>query len=266
MFSLNRPAFLLALTLSASFGFGAISPEARAFQSPATPTPASPAPAPSESSNSQSEPAPQASQPAQPTASSLSVQARIRARREQRRTAAINEVYNHLYEAYAGAGMTRTVPGPPFQHFNLYSYDFGVTRYFNEKLGVTVDGRGSYGTAYIGNNPYNVNHPAISQYSGMIGPTYRFLLHPKYSVSGRVMAGAVYGNFSGDTDKFGTALLNLYPDGTALIVTAAGILEYNVSPGLGVRVAPEYRITDFGSTIQNGWGLTGGVVYRWGKL
>ena len=128
-----------------------------------------------------------------------------------------------------------------------------------------MDGRGSYGTTYIGNNPYNVNHPAISEYSGMIGPTYRFILHPKYSVAGRVLAGAVYGNFSGDTDGFGTALLGLYPDGTTAIVSASVPVEYNVSPDLGLRIAPEYRLTTFDSSVQNGWGLTGGVVYRWGK-
>ena len=269
MFSFSRPVFMLALTLSVSLGCE----QALAFQAP------SPATSDSQPAAAQSEPtAPQtgtvqapAQAPAQPTASSLSVQARIRARREQRRVAAIHEVYSHLYEAYVGSGFTRTVPGPGvapgggYQHYNLYMWNVGFTRYFNEKLGVTIDGRGSYGTSYIGNNQYNVNHPAISQYSGMIGPTYRFLLHPRYSVSGRILGGAVYGNFSGDTDGFGTALLGLYPDGTALAISASVPVEFNVSPTLGLRVAPEYRLTDFGSTIQNGWGLTGGFVYRFGK-
>jgi hypothetical protein len=211
---------------------------------------------------------PAASTPAQPP---ISVQARIRARREQRRAAAIKEVYSHLYEVYAGTGFIRTIPGPGlvggqgFQRFNLYSWDFGLSRYFNERLGVTLDGRGQYGTAYIGNNQYNINHPAISQYSAMLGPTYRFLLKPKYSVSARVLGGGIYGNFSGDTDKFGSAATGLYPDGATFAITAGVPLEYNVSPSLGVRIVPEYFATGFGSTLQNGYGVSGGVVYRFGK-
>ena len=40
------------------------------------------------------------------------VQARIRARREQRRAAAIHDAYSHLYEAYVGMGYLRFSPGP----------------------------------------------------------------------------------------------------------------------------------------------------------
>jgi len=257
MFSLSRPVLLLVLSASASLTLQALP-----MQAPDAQTPSSP------SSSSSSQAAPQAQTP---SASSLSVAARIRARREQRRATAIHDIYSHLYEAYLGTGFTRTVPGPGvvagagLQHFNLYDWNVGVTRYFNQRLGVTVDGRGAYGTSYIGNNQYNQHNPGISQYSGMIGPTYRFYIQPRYSISGRVMAGAVYGNFSGDTNGFGTKLLGLYPDGTQAIVSASVPFEYNLNSSLGLRAAPEYRLTTFDSTIQNGWGVTGGFVYRWGK-
>jgi hypothetical protein len=240
----SRTAVLLAFAVSLTAG----------MQAQSTSDPQQPAP-------------PAASAPAQPS----SVQARIRARREQRRATAIQEVYNHLYEVYGGVGYLRFKAGPGavagagLQKLNEYSYDVGVTRYFNEKLGVTIDGRGMYGTAYIGNNAYNVNHPAISEYAAMGGPTYRFLLHPRYSISGRVLGGVVIGNFSGDTDGFGSALLGLYPDSTAAAISASVPLEYNMSPALGLRVAPEYMLTTFGSTIQNNLGFTAGVVYRFGK-
>ena len=147
MFSLNRPALLLVL-IASSLAFEASCSPAFAFQAPA-PSPAPAAPAASDpatpASSSQAEPsaAQTPAEPAakQPTASSMSVQARIRARREQRRVAAINEVYNHLYEIYIGAGFTRTlagngaVAGAGLQHFNLYTWNVGLTRYFNEKLG-----------------------------------------------------------------------------------------------------------------------------------
>jgi hypothetical protein len=208
----------------------------------------------------------------------LTVQARLKARREQRRAAAIHDVYSHLYEAYFGSGYLRFFPGPGaqqsglpltgLQRMNEYAWNVGVTRYFNEKLGVTVDGRGWYGSAYVGNNPNTsggTNKPAISQYSAMAGPTYRFLIKPKYSVSGRVLAGGAWGNFSGDLGPNTPAQLGLYPDGASVAISASVPVEYNFSPAIGLRLAPEYLLTNFGSTIQNNRGFTGGVVIRWGR-
>jgi hypothetical protein len=242
MFSYRRLAFLLVLGVSASSGMRAQS-----------------------SSSSQPAQQPAASTP---SAASLSVQSRIRARREQRRLAAIHDVYSHLYEAYVGGGFLRTHAGPNLQRVNEYSWDVGVTRYYSEKLGVTLDGRGYFGTPFVGlNAPTNsaITKPAISQYMGMIGPTYRFVLHPKYSVSGRVLAGAGYGNFSGDLGSFTPAEVGLYSNGPSVALSASVPVEYNVSPSLGVRVAPEYVLTSYGSTTQNSLGFTAGLVFRWGK-
>ena len=100
-------------------------------------------------------------------------------------------------------GYLRFKPGPSLQRLTFYAWDTGVTRYFNERLGVTVDGRGYYGTAYVGLNLTNSTRPAISQYDALAGPAYRFYLQPRYSISGRVIGGYAYGNFSADTNGFG---------------------------------------------------------------
>jgi hypothetical protein len=205
-----------------------------------------------------------------PTQGQLSVQARIKARREQRRAAAIRDVYTHLYEAYAGGGYLRFTPGPTLQRANEKSWDVGVTRFYDERLGVTIDGRGTYGAAFVEPTQGNqgITKPEIIQYAAMIGPTYRFYLQPKYSISGRAMAGFAYGDFSGDTSGntlLSTTVLHLYPDGYTYALNASVVGEYNVSPNVAIRVAPEYFATGFGSTIQNSLGFTAGVVYRFGK-
>ncbi len=194
-----------------------------------------------------------------------SVQARIKARREQRRVQAIHDTYTNLYEIFIGGGYLRFRPGPDIQLLTMYSWDAAITRYFNPRLGVTVDGRGYYGTAYVGLNEASVTRPAISQYGVLAGPTYRFILHPKYSVSGRVMGGVGIGNFSGDANGFSPQSLGLYPDGTTYAVNAALFGEYNLSPGLSLRLGPDYYLTGFGSTTQNSVGFTYGLVYRFGK-
>jgi hypothetical protein len=196
----------------------------------------------------------------------MTVQARIRQRRQQRRAQEIHDAYAHRWEVFVGTGYLRFTPGPNLQRAAMYSWDTAVTRYWNEKLGLTVDGRGYYGTAYVGLNPYSVTRPAISNYGVLAGPTYRFILRPKYSISGRAMAGWALGNFSSDTNGFGSALLGLYPDGTSFAMTGSLMGEANLSPTLALRLGGDYYGTGFGSTIENSFGYSFGIVYRFGKF
>jgi hypothetical protein len=259
MRSFRRLAFLLALILPALCAIQAES--SSSSSNPATPAPSQETASPA-----------QAQQPAATQSQGqVSVQARIKARREQRRVAAIHEIYDHLYEGYFGTGYMRFTPGATLQRVNEYDWNGGFTRYFNERMGLTLDGRGSYGTPFIeptqGNPPagdVGLTKPAISQYAALIGPTYRFYLQPKYSISGRVMGGYARGNFTGDTNGYGT-LGVLYPDASTYAASAGILGEYNLTPSVGLRVAPEYFLTGFGSTLQNNLGFTAGIVYRFGK-
>ena len=227
-----------------------------------------------QSSSSSSNPAApdqaQAGQSAAESQGQMSVQARIRARRAQRRAAAIHEAYAHRYEAYTGMGYLRFTPGSTLERAHEYAWNVGVTRYFDERLGLTVDGRGYYGTAYVYNNSVTqsaITNPAISQYAALAGPTYRFYLQPKYSISGRVMGGFTHGNFSGDTNHSTTLSteLGLWPDANVFAASASIPVEYNLTPNVGLRVAPEYYVTGFGSTQQESLGFTTGIVIRFGK-
>lgn len=200
----------------------------------------------------------------------LSVQARIRARREQRRAAAIHEIYGHEWEAYFGMGYLRFHPGATLERAHEYAWNPGFTRYFNERLGVTLDGRGYYGSAYVYNNTVTnstITNAEVSQYALLIGPTYRFYMQPKYSVAARFLGGMAYGNFSGDTSgntKLSTAL-GLWPNAAVFAASVGVIGEYNLTPSVGLRVTPEYFPTGFGGSFQNNLGFTASVAYRFGK-
>jgi hypothetical protein len=275
MSSSRRLALLLAL------GFAAAT-AALAQSSSSSSNPAAPDQAQSEQAAAQSQ-------------GQISVQARIRARRAQRRSAAIHEAYAHRYEAYTGMGYLRFVPGggtPAYaatsttlaiphgkglERAHEYAWSVGFTRYLDERLGVTVEGRGYYGTAYTGNSLTMGNppvtttspftNPAISEYTALVGPTYRFYLQPKFSVSGRVMGGVMRGKFSGDTyhDTTVSTALGLWPDGTTYAASASIPVELNVTPHLAARVAPEYFFSGFGSSQQYSRAFTVGLVYRFGK-
>jgi hypothetical protein len=221
---------------------------------------------PSDSTASQPD---QSQQPAASDQGQISVQARIKARREQRRATAIHAAYAHRYEAYVGGGYLRFKPGPTLQRVNEKSWNVGFTRYYDERLGVAIDASGLYARAFVppqlGNN--GVTKPAIHQYVALIGPTYRFYVQPKYSVSARVQAGLAHGNFSGDTggDTTLSTNLGLYKDAYTFAVGANVAGEYNLTSNLGVRVAPSYLLTGFGSSKQNSLGFSIGAVYRFGK-
>ena len=207
------------------------------------------------------------------TQGQISVQQRIGQRRAQRRATAIHDAYDHKWESYMDMGYLRFTPGPDAQRLTYYAWESGLTQFRNERLGYTFDGRGYYGTAFVGLNPTNKSRYAVSQYDLLFGPIYRFYLQPKYSVSGRVMAGGAYGNFEGDTNGFqnlcnlapGQTSCLLYPSGWTYAASASVIGEYNLTPSVGFRLVPEYFFTGFGSTVQASRGFTIGMIYRFGK-
>jgi hypothetical protein len=244
MFSFRRVALLLALGLPAAHF---------ALAQDSTPS--------STSSSQQG----QAQQPPASDQGSVSVQGRIKARREARRAAAIKDTYSHLYEAQMGMGYLRFTPGKDLQRTTFYAWNVDFTRFYSDRLGVTLNARGNYGTTFVGVNPYNVTKPSISMYNFMGGPQYRFYMQPKFAISGLVTAGLAHGHFSGDTNGFGSTTLGMWPDGNAFAINAVVMGEYNVSPDLALRLAPEYFFTGFGSEFQGSRGFTGGFVYRFGK-
>ncbi len=223
---------------------------------------------PDQSSSSQASPAQQSGGL---TPGQLTVQERIRLRREQRRAAAIHDAYGHRWDTFMGLGYLRFTPGPSDQRLTWYAWNVDLTRYSSERLGYTLDARGYFGHAYVGQEFNPVTRPEISMYDVLFGPTYRFYVQPKYSFSGRVLAGPALGNFEGDTGGLNnlcdhtTGVCLLYPNGVSFGASASIVGEYNVGPSLSFRLAPEYFFTGFGSTTQASRGFTIGTVYRFGK-
>ena len=260
MQSFRRLALLLAFTLPAMPA--AFAQSSGNSSSSATPDPSQ--------SGDQTSPSQQSTSESQ---GQLNVQARIRQRREQRRATAIHDAYDHKWESYADMGYLRFTPGPSLQRLTFYAWETGLTRFSSERLGYTLDGRGYIGNAYVGITPLSqgaFTRPQVSMYNVLFGPIYRFYLQPKYSVSGRVMGGWAYGNFSGDTNGEGSlcATANsclLYPTGSTFAASASVIGEYNLTPSVAFKLAPEYFATGFGSTVQGSFGFTAGIIYRFGK-
>jgi hypothetical protein len=194
-------------------------------------------------------------------------QARVRARRQQRIAAIVQDTYSHKYEIYGGVGFLRLRPGPYLQNVSEFGFDAGVTRYFTNKLGVTADGRGYFGSAYVGDLDTGLNffEPSVSNYSVSAGPQYRVYMRQKWSVSAVAMAGVARDVFYGNSQGLPGTLVGLYPNEWRLTATVGAPIDYNLGPGLAIRVTPNYYLTNWGGQIQNNRGFTGGINYRFGR-
>jgi len=192
-------------------------------------------------------------------------QERVKARRKLRDQQVIQDTYTHKYEAYFGGNYLRFRPGNDLQHINESGWHVGVTDYALGKIGITLDGRGYYGTTYTGTNPYGVYQPSISQYTFMAGPSVRFFEGLHWGWTAQVLAGVGHGNFGTGTGGLPPELIGLYSDGNSLNLTAGASVDYNLGPALALRLTPSYLMTRYGSSTQNNLGFTAGVVWRWGR-
>jgi hypothetical protein len=194
-------------------------------------------------------------------------QARVRQRRAQRIAAIVQDTYSHKYEVYGGYAFVRMRPGHDLQNFTENGYAAGFTQYFTNKLGITAEGRGLYGTAYVGNlqNIYNIYEPSVSNYSVSAGPSYRFYMRQKWSVSAVGMVGIAHDLFYANSQSVPGTLVGLYPNEWRLSATIGVPIDYNLGPGLSIRLTPNYYMTNFGSEIQNNKSVTAGFNYRFGR-
>jgi hypothetical protein len=192
-------------------------------------------------------------------------QQRVKARRKLRVEQIIQDTYSHRYETYFGGGYLRFRPGTSLQRNSEYAWNVGITDYVRGKLGVTADFRGYYGTTFTYINQFQIFSPSISQYTFMAGPQMRLFEGQHWAWSGFVLAGVGHGNFGTGTGGLPPTLIGLYPDGNALNVTAGASLDYNLGPGLAVRLTPNYLFSRYGSDTQNNVGFNAGVVYRFGR-
>jgi hypothetical protein len=197
-------------------------------------------------------------------------QERVRARREARTQAAIKDTYGHKYEIYFGYAYLRMRPGHDLQHANESGWNAGITRLFSPKLGVSADLRGYYKSVYVGNNPYSLFQPFISNYSVMVGPQYYIRQKKSYAISGQVLAGVTHNLFDATSAGQPGYLVGLYDNGTRFTAAAVLPVDVNLGPGLALRIAPDYNLTTWadhtrGTDYQHNLGFMLGLNYRFGR-
>ena len=212
---------------------------------------------------------PARSRSAAETQGQISVQARIRLRREQRRATAIHDAYDHRWETYLDMGYLRFTPGPSLQRLTYYAWETGLTRFSTERLGYTLDRPRLLRHGLRGPEPYQRYHPARHQpvRRALAAPSIASICSPNSpSPAARWAAGPTATSPATPMAVCRPSVLALYPRRhTPSRASASVIGEYNLTPSVGFKLAPEYFFTGFGSTVQASRGFTGGIVYRLGK-
>jgi hypothetical protein len=178
----------------------------------------------------------------------------------------IEESYGHRYEVIGGGGFLRFRSGEYTKKNDEISWAAAANYYFNPKLALVGDARGSFGSAHaILDNTYGVSRPQINEYMFMGGASYRFYRKEKIAVSAQALGGVGWGIFSGGAKGLTGTDLGLWPDGIKPAFSFGVSGDYNIQPNLAVRVTPTYMGTTFGNTVQNNVGINFGIVYRFGR-
>jgi hypothetical protein len=225
--------------------------------------------APPGTAESQSEQPQQQSTPEQRTEVLREAQARVNARRKIRIQQIIQDTYSHKFELDFGGGSLRFTPGDSLQRMNEAGWNVDLTDYLFGDLGIVADFRGYYGSAYTGTHVDNgiaqAYNPSISQYTFLAGPRYRFFKGQHWGWTAQALAGAGHGNFGTGTNGLPPQLVGLYTDSTVLNFAGGVSADYNLGPGLAIRLTANELITNYGSSFQENLGGNLGVVYRFGR-
>lgn len=188
--------------------------------------------------------------------------------KQRREAALVTETYTHRWEFYVGGEYMRFRPGPDLHNSGMGGWIVGATRYFNPRFGIIADARGLYGNNSLGavngggNNTYNAK---FAVFPFTIGPIYRFYGSPKFSVSAALQLGDIYGYFDKNTGPFPPQTVGFYPASNVGAAIASIHLDYNLSPGLAVRLSPHMLIDNFGGQVTHNQGIMLGMVYRFGR-
>jgi len=174
-------------------------------------------------------------------------------------------VYSHPIEAFVGGQFARGKLGPDLDDSNLAGWNVSVTDYLTPTIGVTADFQGLYGRAPVTNRLGLANSPFVSQHSYFLGPQLRWRKRERYSMSERILVGATTSSFDSDLDGQSPQAFGMYPNATKLAIKIGGALDINLKPRIALRIAPGTVIQRYNGETKAQFGLSTGLVFRFGK-
>jgi hypothetical protein len=190
--------------------------------------------------------------------------------------------YDNKYEIYLGINFMNFMAG---QHLPkrmnlgggeaLFTYWLPSEHRFLRNLGVGAQYRGEAGTtpvfAQAEGLPYNLGRPLVYMNMGMLGAQYRGPKNQFVALNYHGYAGVSHGTFDDDLRQGQppqptfSQVTGLYTNRTKPIAALGGSIDFNLSKKMAVRLSPDLILEHFGSEWREFVGVSGGVIYRFGK-
>jgi len=177
--------------------------------------------------------------------------------------------YDNKYEVYGGLAFMNFQAGQALPtRMNLGGAELLGTYWLTPKWGVGAEWRGFWGTTPVFPNPYIKGRPLVGLNMGMIGAQYRGPKNQYAALNFHGYFGAAHGSFNRGTGVVPPQVLptiGLYSDRTKPIAALGASIDINHSKNVAFRLSPDLILEHFGTETRTFFGVSGGVVYRFGK-
>lgn len=177
--------------------------------------------------------------------------------------------YDNKYELYGGLSFMDFQAGQNLpKRMNLGGGELLGTYWLNHRVGVGLDLRANAGTTPVFPNPYNVNRPVVYMFQGLGGAQVRGPKNRYAAVNYHGYVGMAHGVFdSGLTyvPQESRPAVGLYTNRNAPVAALGASIDFNHSKKIAVRVSPDLILEHFGSETREFVGVSGGLIYRFGK-
>ena len=173
--------------------------------------------------------------------------------------------YTDRYEGYLGLSFANFQAGQNITtRMNLGGIEAQGTMWLTQRYGIAADFRGDAGTTPVFPNPYGNNRPLVYRETGMGGVQVRGPKNQYAAVDLHAFAGVSHGVFD-EGITVAPPLVGLYTNRTKPMFALGGSLDLNRTSYLALRLSPDLILEHFGTETREFFGISGGVVYRFGQ-
>lgn len=181
--------------------------------------------------------------------------------------------YDNKYEVYGGLSFMNFQAGQALpKRMNMGGGEVLGTYWLTKKLGLGLDYRGEAGTTPVypgaGVDPYDLSRPLVYMNMLMAGAQYRGPKNQFVAINYHGYFGASHGVFNAsqkaNQPQF-YPLTGLYTNRTKPIAALGGSIDFNLSKYAAIRLQPDLILEHFGTETREFFGVSAGIVYRFGK-
>ncbi len=188
--------------------------------------------------------------------------------------------YDNRYEVFGGISFMNFQAGQSLPNrMNLGGGELLGTYWLNKKLGVSADYRIDAGTTPVfangGTTPESIygtginNRPLVYLNTFMLGGQYRGPKNQYVAVDYHALFGVSHGTFDyslKNVTPIYYSSVGVYTNRTKPIAALGGSIDFNRSKNLAFRLSPDLILEHFGTETREFFGISGGVIYRFGKV